>query len=68
MKDPESTYYDTGGIDTLDIIKAKLSPVQMQGYLLGNTMKYVCRMFHKADAKRDCEKAIRYLKELHGIL
>lgn len=34
-KDLKSSYYDEGGIETLDIIKAKLSPEQYKGFLLG---------------------------------
>lgn len=64
-KDPKSTYYDAGGIETIDIIKAKLTPEQYQGYLLGNALKYQCRMMHKHDTtERDAEKAANYSKWL----
>jgi hypothetical protein len=65
-KDPKSNYYDAGGIETLDIIKAKLTPEQYQGYLLGNAIKYQCRMMHKSpdDPSRDAEKAANYSKWL----
>lgn len=61
-KDDKSTYYDAGGIETLDIIKAKLTLEQYQGYLLGNAIKYQCRMMHKTpdNPKRDAEKAAHY--------
>jgi hypothetical protein len=60
-KDKNSSYYDAGGIETLDIIKAKLTPEQYRGYLLGNVIKYSCRMFHKSDdPSRDAEKAANY--------
>jgi len=62
-KDQKSTYYDAGGIETIDIIKAKLTPEQYQGYLLGNALKYQCRMMHKhgdEERKRDAEKAAYY--------
>lgn len=39
-KDQKRTYYDAGGIETLDVIKAKLTPEQYHGYLLGNVIKY----------------------------
>lgn len=39
-KDVKSSYYDAGGIETLDVIKAKLTPEQYQGYLQGNAIKY----------------------------
>lgn len=67
-KDSKSSYYDAGGIETLDIIKAKLTREQYKGYLLGNAIKYNCRMNFKTprNQKRDVEKAAnynRYLKE-----
>ena len=55
-KDPKSRYYDVGGLETLDIIKAKLTPEQYRGFLLGNIIKYSCRANHKGDFDRDIEK------------
>lgn len=63
-KDPKSSYYDVGGIETLDIIRAKLTPEQYQGYLLGNAIKYLCRMPYKGTPSRDAEKAANYTKWL----
>jgi len=63
-KDSKASYYDAGGLETLDIIKAKLTPEQYKGYLLGNSLKYQCRLMHKfdndADRIRDAEKAANY--------
>lgn len=59
-KDPKSTYYDAGGIETLDIIKAKLTSEQYKGFLLGNAIKYSCRGNFKGDPKRDAEKSAFY--------
>ena len=61
-KDEKSNYYDAGGIETLDVIKAKLTPEQYHGYLLGNAIKYQCRMMHKTpdNPQRDAEKAANY--------
>lgn len=67
-KDPESNYYDAGGLEVLDIIKAKLTPEQYQGYLLGNAIKYLCRLMHKnADWKgrlRDAQKGANHAQWL----
>lgn len=65
-KDQQSSYYDAGGIETLDIIKAKLTPEQFKGYLLGNALKYQCRMMHKTPDSpgRDAEKSANYSKWL----
>lgn len=64
MKD-KPKYYTTGGIETIDIIKAKLTPEQYLGYCLGNVIKYVSRFNFKSrrteGKKRDLEKAVAYL-------
>ena len=62
--DPKSSYYDAGGISTMDVIKAKLTDEQFKGYLLGNLIKYSCRLNHKGEPKRDAEKAANYGKLL----
>ena len=62
-KDPKSRYYDHGGIEVLDIIRAKLTPEQYQGFCLGNAIKYTCRANHKGDYDRDLEKAEFYTRE-----
>ena len=54
--DPKSTYYDEGGIETIEVIRAKLTPEQYKGYLLGQIIKYSCRLNFKTDMKRDMEK------------
>ena len=62
--DPKSTYYDAGGIETMDIIRAKLTPEQFKGFLLGNSLKYLCRVNFKHSGweqkRRDFEKAKFY--------
>jgi len=68
-RDSKSNYYDAGGIETLDIIKAKLTPEQYTGYLLGNSLKYQCRMMHKSESPtRDAEKAANYSKWLSEVI
>ena len=64
VKDPKSRYYDAGGIETLDIIRAKLTPEQYKGYLLGNMIKYSCRANFKGNFNRDIEKNKIYSAEL----
>jgi hypothetical protein len=63
--DGKSGYYDHGGIETINIIKAKLSPMQFQGYLMGNIIKYSCRAFWKGQESRDIEK-IKIYADLLG--
>lgn len=61
-RDKESNYYDQGGIETLDVIKAKLTEEQYEGYLLGNSIKYTLRANWKDNRLRDLEKASNYIK------
>lgn len=66
--DPKSTYYDAGGIETIKIIKAKLTKEQFKGYLLGCQLKYGCRLNHKGSALRDAEKINNYSSLLTEML
>lgn len=69
-RDKDSSYYDAGGIETLDIIKAKLTPEQYSGFLLGNALKYQCRYNWKHAGRgklRDAIKASNYLKWLSEL-
>jgi len=58
--DENSSYYDIGGISVMDVIKAKLTPDQYEGFLLGNSIKYALRLNHKGCKKRDTEKLANY--------
>jgi len=60
-RDPNASYYDAGAIETLDIIRAKLTKKEYRGYLKGNAIKYLSRMAFKGDAERDAEKAKNYV-------
>lgn len=60
--DKKSEYYNRGGIEVLDVIKAKLTPEQYEGYLLGNAIKYNLRLNWKGNKERDAEKAKNYSK------
>lgn len=57
-------HYKIGGIETLDYIKAKLTPVEYAGFLKGNILKYISRAGYKEDEVKDLNKAQVYL----GIL
>ena len=62
--DPEAKHYDVGGIETIEIISAKLTDEEYIGYLKGSVLKYLCRCGHKEDAKRDAGKAAVFLEWL----
>ncbi len=68
--DEKSSYYDVGGIEVLAVMKAKLTPEQYEGYLLGNIIKYSLRCNFKDSKERDIEKINVYstlLKELQSV-
>lgn len=53
-------HYTQGGIETIDIIKAKLTPEEFAGYCKGNVIKYVTRANLKGGLE-DLKKAAVYL-------
>jgi len=50
-------HYTHGGIETIDFIKAKLTPEEFRGYLKGSTLKYMSRLGLKNEPLQDAEKA-----------
>jgi hypothetical protein len=56
-------HYTFGGIETIDYLKAKLSPEALDGYLAGNVLKYVSR-YNLKNGLQDLEKAQWYLNRL----
>ena len=57
-------HYKVGGIETIDLIKAKLTPEEFRGYLKGNVLKYASRAGHKNDAVEDAGKLAWYANRL----
>jgi hypothetical protein len=57
-------HYKEGGIETIDMIEAKLSLEEFKGYLKGNVFKYLSRAKHKGFEAEDYEKAQWYLNRL----
>jgi len=57
-------HYTEGGIETLDVIKAKMSSDRFQGYLMGNVLKYLLRCEYKNKRVEDIKKAQFYLDAL----
>lgn len=53
-------HYRTGGLEVIDILKAKLTPDQLEGFLIGNVLKYTIRYPHK-NGVEDLKKAQWYL-------
>ena len=58
-------HYTKGGIETIDFIKAKLSPEEYRGYLRGNLLKYASRLGDKDSD--DAGKAAWYAQRLEML-
>lgn len=54
------SHYTAGGMEVIDILKAKLTAEQLEGFLLGNVIKYTTRYGHK-NGIEDLKKAQWYL-------
>lgn len=59
-------HYNTGVIETIELIKSSMPIDAYKGYLMGNILKYVCRHKHKNPAEpwKDLKKAEWYLAAL----
>ena len=57
-------HYKVGGIETYDILKAKLSKEELRGYLKGNVIKYVTRAGYKGASTEDAGKLAWYAQRL----
>lgn len=58
------SHYTTGGMEVIDILKAKLTPDEFKGYCKGNVLKYLFRAEYKGKEKEDYQKAKWYLERL----
>jgi hypothetical protein len=57
-------HYNMGGVECIDGIQACMSAEEYQGYLRGNTMKYLWRCNYKGKKVEDLKKAQWYLSTL----
>jgi len=60
-------HYTRGGVETIDVIKAKLTPEGFRGYLQGCIIKYTTRFELKGRPVQDLKKARWYLNYLIKI-
>jgi len=58
------SHYKVGGIETIDFIKAKLTPEEYRGYLKGSIFKYGSRIGYKDDPEKDVGKLGWFQREL----
>lgn len=61
-------HYKQGGLEVIDILRAKLTPEAFEGFLTGNIIKYLLRSGRKHDEPsiRDHQKAAWYANMLAG--
>ena len=57
-------HYTEGGMETIEVLQAKLTPEEFRGYLKGNVIKYVTRERHKGQSAKDLGKLAWYAKRL----
>ena len=59
-------HYTRGSQEVIDIIEQAISdaPSNTEGYLQGQALKYLLRVWLKDNPKQDCEKAVWYLNRL----
>ena len=66
----KNSHYDAGNIAVIDVIKAKLTPEQYEGFLLGQIIKYSLRLNFKNQRVSDAAKLADYAmwlnEEYHG--
>jgi hypothetical protein len=59
-------HYTAGGMEVIDILRAKLPPEQLEGHLRGCIIKYLFRYDKKGTPLQDLGKAIVYLRWLYN--
>jgi hypothetical protein len=69
MTDPvNSPRHYSGDIEAIVAIEASMTPLEFQGYLKGNVMKYLWRFQYKGHPTEDIAKAQWYLARLRRTL
>lgn len=58
------SHYTFGDIECIDAIESSMGPMEFQGYLKGQCMKYLWRAGRKGSKKQDLLKARWYLDRL----
>ena len=58
------THYNKYGVECIEAIQASMTDKEYQGYLKGNTLKYLWRYNYKGNPVQDLEKAQWYLNTL----
>ena len=63
-------HYTQGRVEAIDVIEDSINsaPSPMLGFLQGQVLKYMIRLWHKKKSKEDAEKAQWYLTRLINSL
>lgn len=63
-------HYRRGPVEAIDVIEAAVAdaPDPVSGYLQGQALKYLLRMWNKSSPSVDAAKAAWYLRRLLGKL
>lgn len=59
-------HYTAGGIETIDYLRAKLTPDEFRGFCKGSIIKYLSRASLKGSEDEDYRKASFYSRMLAG--
>ena len=62
----QPAHYLIGGIETMDFIKAKLTPEGFEGFCIGSIIQYVSRYRHKGGLD-DLKKAEQVLQRIISV-
>lgn len=60
------SHYTHGGTETIDFIRAKLTPDEFRGFCKGSIIKYLSRANLKGNEEQDYAKAAFYSRMLAG--
>lgn len=57
-------HYTAGGLEAQDVMRAKLTEIEWQGYLKGSCLKYLLRANFKEEHDTDIRKAAWFMARL----
>lgn len=61
-------HYQIAPVEPIEIMQLYLSPEQFQGYLRGNALKYLLRVGHKDESRKELDKAFQYVSWLRRAM
>jgi hypothetical protein len=64
----EPAHYTVGGMEAIEVIRAKLTPEEFIGWLKGNVLKYYMRANYKGKHKQDLAKGNWYSQYLGTVV